>query len=475
MKTLFDKRTILLLTMIITVLAVVLFTNRFMNKLESDALRAREIEVFKDALAIVQKNYIQEIQEEDLIKSALEGIIENINTSPISIKSFKDKKEEGDINEILERNFLDAVSTKDSNWEELKEFKDVLTVFRKSYFENRETDVQSKDLIYAAIKGMVKSLDTHSDFMTPQQYKEMQVETKGEFGGIGIKIDKKQGVITVTEVLEETPAFRAGIERGDKIIMINNEFTKDMSIQEAVEGIRGTPSTPVSLTIFREGWKKPEKFTLKRDNVSIQSLVSKMLDSETGYIRIYQFQKQTASAFTASLLKLIDNDMKYLVLDLRNNPGGLLHSAVDIVSHFIPSGKLVVSIKDKNGKVKDYLSHHREPYLALPLVVIIDGESASASEIVAGALKDWHRAVIIGTKSYGKGSVQTVVPLKDGSALKLTTARYYTPKGISIEGRGITPDLIVKPKIGNNKDEYICKAMDLLRNNKIFRMLQKES
>jgi carboxyl-terminal processing protease len=328
-------------------------------------------------------------------------------------------------------------------YEELKVFTEAISIVRKNYVE----DVKPKDLIYGAIKGMIGSLDPHSGFMTPTQYKEMQVDTKGEFGGLGIQIGVKDGMLTVIAPIEDTPAYKAGIKAGDKIIKINNEFTKKMSLEDAVSKMRGAPSTSVVISVFREGWKEAKDFTIVREIIKIKSVKSKVLDDGIGYIKLIQFQEQTAADLSSAIDALMKEKINSLILDLRNNPGGLLNSAVDVSSQFLPTDKLVVFIKDRKGGKIEYNSGKTDTEFTLPMIVIVNQGSASASEIVAGALKDWNRAVIIGTQTFGKGSVQSVIPLSDGSAMRLTTARYYTPKGISIQTTGITPDIIVKPEI----------------------------
>jgi len=295
----------------------------------------------------------------------------------------------------------------------------------------------------------------------------MQVDTKGEFGGLGIQIGVKDGLLTVISPIEDTPAYKVGIKAGDKIIKINNEITKNMSLQDAVSKMRGAPSTSVVVGILREGWKETKDFTIVREIIKIKSVKSKVLGDGIGYIKLIQFQEQTSSDLSAAIDKLMKEQINSLVLDLRNNPGGLLNSAVDVSSQFLPSDKLVVFIKDKKGGKIEYNSTKGSTEFTLPMIVIVNQGSASASEIVAGSLKDWNRAVIIGTQTFGKGSVQSVIPLTDGSALRLTTARYYTPKGISIQTTGITPDIVVKPEIKEGeKARTVIREKDLERHLK---------
>jgi len=353
---------------------------------------------------------------------------------------------------------ISSVCAQADGYEELKTFTEALSLVRKNYVE----ETKPKDLIYGAIKGMLNSLDPHSAFMTPEQYKEMQVDTKGEFGGLGIQIGIKDGMLTVIAPIEDTPAYKAGINAGDKIIKINNEFTKDMSLHDAVSKMRGVPKTSVKITVLREGWKETRDFNIVREIIKIKSVKSKTIEDNIGLIKINQFQEQTSDDLTNAIENLMKQNITALILDLRNNPGGLLNSAVDVSSKFLPPGKLVVFIKDKKGEKTEYRSEKDGVIFSLPMVVLVNQGSASASEIVAGALKDWDRAVLIGTQTFGKGSVQSVVPLGDGSALRLTTARYYTPKGVSIQTTGITPDIVVKPEVKDGeKGRPVIREKDL--------------
>lgn len=359
---------------------------------------------------------------------------------------------------MLGRWSVGLVDAEVEGYENLKTFTEVLSLVKKNYVE----DVKTKDLIYGAIKGMLSSLDPHSGFMTPEAFKEMQVDTKGEFGGIGIQIGIKDGLLTVIAPIEDTPAYRAGISAGDRIIKINDESTKDMSLHDAVSKMRGPKGTTVRITILREGWKEPKEFTITRDIIKVKSVKYKVIDEGIGYIKLTQFQEQTASDLSAALSKLSEEKIDSLILDMRNNPGGLLSSAVDVASQFLPPGKLIVYTKDRTGEKVEYQSSGNRPYYdKLTMVVLINHGSASASEIVAGALKDWGRAVLVGVQTFGKGSVQSVIPLSDGSGIRLTTARYYTPKGISIQNTGITPDIIVKIEAKDGKEHVIVREKDL--------------
>jgi carboxyl-terminal processing protease len=443
MKKMTEKRTILLMVMILTVVTTGVIISILLKTLETEAEGYKELQVFKEALTIVQKSYVEDVESRELIHGAIKGMVGSFDAHSDVMTIRQRGKMQIDSKGVLISKLINTSEAEADSYDELKAFKDALTVVKK----NLEENIQPKDLVYGAIHGMMMSLDPHSDFMTPEQYTEMQVDTEGEFGGIGIKVETKEGVLTVMDILDDTPAFKAGIKEGDKIIKINNESTKNMRDQDAVSKMRGATSTTVKVTVHREGWKETKDFTMRRETITISSVKAKMLGEGLGYIKIHQFQRQTASEFSTALAKLMQENMKALILDLRNNPGGLLYSAVDVTSQLIPSEKLVVYTKDRNGKKKEYINRKNSPHLTVPMVVIVNDGSASASEIVAGALKDWNRATVIGTVTYGKGSVQTVVPLKDGSALTLTTAKYYTPKGISIQATGILPDIPVTPRI----------------------------
>jgi carboxyl-terminal processing protease len=290
---------------------------------------------------------------------------------------------------------------------------------------------------------MLSTLDPHSAYMTADMYKEMQVETKGEFGGVGIQIGVKENRLAVIAPIEGTPAYRAGVKSGDFITKVNDETTKDLTLMDAVQKMRGPKGSKVNLTIQREGTPDPLQFTLVRDTIKIESVKSKVLDN-IGYVRLTQFQESTGRDLSKVLKQFKDQKLQSTILDLRNNPGGLLTSAVEVSEQFLPGGKLVVYTKGRESKKDEWISKGKDQMDDSPMIVLVNEGSASASEIVAGALQDYGRAVIVGTTSFGKGSVQTILPLGDGSGLRLTTAKYYTPKGRSIQSTGITPDIVVK-------------------------------
>ncbi len=334
------------------------------------------------------------------------------------------------------------------NYQELQVFAEVLAQVKKHYVE----ETKMKELVHGAVRGMLAGLDPHSSYMTTDMYKEMQVETKGEFGGLGIQIGIKDNRLTVIAPIEDTPAFAAGIQAGDVIMKVGDTPTKDLTLMEAVRKMRGLKGTPVDLTVFREGEKKPLVFTIVRDTIKIQSVRGKVLGGKTGYVRITQFQEQTPEDLAKTLETLEEKNIQSLILDLRNNPGGLLTAAVGVSEQFLKPGKLIVSIKGRNGREDEYRARDNGEKHQHPMIVLLNQGSASASEIVAAAMKDWGKAVLLGTTSFGKGSVQTILPLSDGSGLRLTTAKYYTPKGVSIHKIGIEPDIVVDPKVTNHSN-----------------------
>lgn len=324
--------------------------------------------------------------------------------------------------------------------EELRTFTEVFAKIKSDYVE----PVDDKTLLENAIRGMLSGLDPHSTYLDPEGYKELQVGTTGQFGGLGIEVGMEDGFVKVISPIDDTPAQRAGVHSGDLIVRLDDTPVKGLTLGEAVKIMRGKPGTGILLTIVREGEEKPLKINVIRDVIRVRSVKSRMLDKGFGYVRITNFQSKTGDSLLEEIDKLSDkteNGLKGLVLDLRNNPGGVLSAAVDVSDAFLTSGLIVYTEgRDKESKLKfnatpdDVLNGH-------PLVVLVNGGSASASEIVAGALQDHHRAIIMGEKSFGKGSVQTILPMNSDAALKLTTARYYTPSGRSIQAEGIEPNI----------------------------------
>jgi carboxyl-terminal processing protease len=328
------------------------------------------------------------------------------------------------------------------DYESLETFTNILAIVRKNYVD----EVNTKELMTGAINGMLNSMDPHSGYLTPELYKELQMDTQGRFGGLGIEITVRNGMLTVVSPIEDTPAFRAGIKAGDQILKIDDEFTKDMNLMQAVKKMRGLKGSKLNLSIKREGVPDLLNFSIVRDTIRVQSVRSRVLEEGYAYIRLAQFQERSDRDLQKALEKLSSEKggVKGLVLDLRNNPGGLLTQAVRVADLFLDSGMIVYTEGRLENQKQKYFARKEGSWTEFPMVVLVNGGSASASEIVAGALQDHKRAVILGTKTFGKGSVQTILPLDDNSALRLTTARYFTPKGRSIQATGIVPDIVLE-------------------------------
>lgn len=363
---------------------------------------------------------------------------------------------------MLSLNFS-AVANKDTKEvlrplpiEELRAFTEVFGRIKSDYVE----PVEDKKLITEAINGMLTGLDPHSAYLDTDSYKELQIGTQGEFGGLGIEVTMEDGFVKVVSPIEDTPAFRAGIKTGDLIIKLDDTAVKGLSLSDAIKRMRGKPNTPITITVSRKGETKPLIFTLVRAIIKIQSVKSKLIEPGYAYIRITQFQEQTGENLAKAIDKLFKESsvpMKGLILDLRNDPGGLLNGAVAVSAAFLPLNSLVVYTDGRTDDAKMKLRASPEFYLrdskgdylrglppeikTVPMVTLVNAGSASASEIVAGALQDHKRSVVMGTQTFGKGSVQTILPLGNNTAIKLTTARYYTPNGQSIQAKGITPDI----------------------------------
>lgn len=354
--------------------------------------------------------------------------------------------------------------------EELRSFAEVFGAIKSNYVE----PVEDKKLISEAINGMLTGLDPHSAYLDNDAYRELQVGTQGEFGGLGIEVGMEDGFVKVVSPIEDTPAFRAGIKTGDLIIKLDETPVKGMKLNDAVKRMRGKPKTSIKLTVLRKGETKPLEFTLVREVIKVQSVKSKVIEPGYGYLRVVQFQEHSGENMVRHINTLYkDGQLKGLVLDLRNDPGGLLNGAVGISAAFLPSKVIVVTTDGRTEDAKrkylasteDYLRGSHDDYLkglpaavkTVPMVVLVNGGSASASEIVAGALQDHKRALIMGTQTFGKGSVQTIMPLGNNTAIKLTTARYYTPSGNSIQAKGITPDIVVEEP-GSESRSFLREA-----------------
>lgn len=355
--------------------------------------------------------------------------------------------------------------------EELRTFAEVFSAIKQGYVE----PIEDKKLITHAISGMLSNLDPHSAYLDADAYKDLQAGTQGEFGGLGIEVGMEDGLVKVISPIEDTPADRAGIKSGDLIFKLDDTLVKGLSLSDAVKKMRGKPKTQIKLSILRKGEAKPLEITLTREIIKVQSVKSKLVEEGYGYLRITSFQENTAPSVVKHLTDLYKpGQLKGLVLDLRNDPGGLLNSAVGVSAAFLPPKTLVTSTDGRTPDAKhqffaspeDYLRGSREDFIKalppevrkVPMVVLINGGSASASEIVAGALQDHKRAVLMGTTSFGKGSVQTVLPLPGNTAIKLTTARYFTPSGRSIQAKGIVPDIVVEESSNGTSSTRLREA-----------------
>jgi len=351
-------------------------------------------------------------------------------------------------------------------------FSDTIAIIQTDYVD----EVKPRDLIYGALKGMLSTLDPHSQFMDPDTYNELKVDTEGKFGGLGIEITIKDGLITIVTPIEDTPAWKAGVKAGDRIVKINDELTRDLTLTDAVKKLRGKVGEAVNITVLRESEKKLLEFKIVRGVIKIQDLkYTRILEDGIGYVRLVEFRESTSNELDKALDSLKKQGMNAFILDLRNNPGGLLDAAVLVAEKFIEKGKVVVSTKGRIASQNmELTARSSDPMIDLPMVVLINEGSASGSEIVAGALQDYKRAIILGVKSFGKGSVQTIIPLNDGSALRLTTSKYFTPLNKVIHGVGVIPDIVVE----EGKVELFAKDKDLekdvIKPQEIFEQIEKK-
>lgn len=394
---------------------------------------------------------------------------------------------------------------KDSPYQNLRVFSEVMEKVRKDYVDGKGITYQ--ELVYNALQGMIDKLDPHSEFMDPAKYKELQNDTQGQFGGLGIIISMKDNYVTVVAPVEDTPGFKAGILSGDRIIKIEGKSTENMSLQDAVKNLRGDPDTEVNLTIMRPSSGQTIEHKLKRAVINVDMVKDingkkdfPLGENKIGYVRLVQFGEKTSDDLETALQKLKGQGMQALVLDLRWNPGGLLDQAVEVCEKFLPRNQLVVSTEGRNSIQKFQAKGHGDELHNMPIVVLVNVGSASASEIVAGCLQDLNRAIILGEKSFGKGSVQSIIPLDDGSALRLTTAKYYTPSHKVIHEVGITPNVVVpitdeeerdiilrrtpggietlddhdRDRVKNARDPQLDRATDLLKGILLFSELKPE-
>ena len=390
---------------------------------------------------------------------------------------------------------------KDSPYPSLELFSYVMEKVRKDYVDGQKVTYQ--DLVYGALKGMLNTLDPHSEFMEPEKYKELQNDTQGAFGGLGIVVSMKDNFLTVVAPMDNSPGFKAGIQSGDRIIRIDGKSTDKMSLGDAVKTLRGEPGTEIRLTVFHTASSQVQEFKLTRSVINVDMVTDvhgkkefPLGENKIGYVRLVQFGEKTSDDLEAALRTLRKQGMQALVLDLRWNPGGLLEQAVDVCEKFLPRGQLVVTTEGRNAAQNSarYANGHGDELKGTPMVVLVNLGSASASEIVAGCLQDVKRAIVLGEKTFGKGSVQSILPLQDGSALRLTTAKYYTPSHKVIHEEGITPDIAVpltdeedrdiqlqhspggleslsdkdRDRITNTRDPQLDRAMDLLKAITLF-------
>jgi len=346
--------------------------------------------------------------------------------------------------------------------ESLRNYTDVLERVKRDYVD----ELTDEELIENSIRGMLNELDPHSAYLDADEFKSLRESTSGEFGGLGIQVGMRDNVLTVIAPIDDTPADRAGVQAGDKILRIDGELTRGIDLETAVKKLRGAPNTDVTITVVREGEPRPIDIEITRAIIKTESVRYEMLEPGLGYVRVSQFQERTAAQLSDALDQLIevngDKKLRGLIIDLRNNPGGVLKSAVDMVDLFQDGGKIVYT----EGRVRDaqmnYRANRGDRLEGKPIVILVNGGSASGSEIVAGALQDHNRALIVGEPTFGKGSVQSIMPLSSGGALRLTTARYYTPEGRSIQAEGIKPDIVVHQlKVSNIEEAFSIRESDL--------------
>ncbi len=370
---------------------------------------------------------------------------------------------------LLLFNYAPSIAN-DTTYEGLSNFTRVLDLIERNYVE----EVDPEKLTNSAIDGMLKTLDPYSTYLSPERYRELEIGTSGEFGGVGMEVSEENGVLTVITPIEGSPAEKAGIKPRDQIIEIEGKSTQGMVVQEAVRILRGPSGTPVKITIRREGEKEPRVITLIRDKIVVKSVKPELLENGIGYVKLAQFQDRTSQELTEAISGLEaqnGGELRGLILDLRNNPGGLLTEAIDVVDEFIDSG-LIVSVRGRTqDQTREYYATKNGSFQTFPVVVIVNDGSASASEVVAEALQDSKRAVILGTKTFGKGSVQTIIKLEDGSGLKLTTAKFYAPSGRSINEVGVTPD--IKVENSEDRDKQLESAINILNSPEADKTIPK--
>jgi carboxyl-terminal processing protease len=417
--------------------------------------------VIEEAFNVIRKNHYSDPRDRKLILAALDGIRAKVETDEGKGGLSESEETEGVRWRIGSKEV--ALPVRGDLEDDLKPLSRAFDFVRSAYYPGKK---KARELAYAAIQGMMKGLDPHSVLMPPEAFHELQVETRGEFGGIGIEITIRDGKLTVVSPIDGTPAFRLGVKAGDHIVRIEDFNTKGITLREAVRRMRGPKGTPVTIQVRRENVGKPLVFTIIRDIIRVQSVKSKVLPGKIGYIRLRSFVESSSRDLLKAMLSFKKEEIRGLVLDLRNNPGGLLRQAVQVADLFLGKGSLIVYTRGKRAEHSlRFMDRRSGPFGRVPMVVLVNSGSASASEIVTGALQDLHRALVMGTRTFGKGSVQTIIPLSDGSGLRITTAIYYTPKGREIHAKGIPPDAVVRQPGDNRKGDVVLEK-ELLRRHK---------
>ena len=406
------------------------------------------LKFFEEVFRIIERNHVSGPSVKNLMSGAIEGLRKEAGADLV--------EREGTPALRMAGKELQLSITEDAK-KSLREFSQVYDFLR----EGIPAEQEHGDLVYAAVEGMLTTLDPHSHLLRPETFGEFRTETRGEFSGLGIEITLREDKLMVVAPIEGTPAYRAGVRSRDEIIEIDGVSTRGMNLFESVRRMRGNRGTQVTLTIRRERSPAPLSFTLTREVIKIRSVRSNILEGDVGYIRIRSFLETTGEDLRSALRDLTDQEINGLILDLRNNPGGLLHQAVEVADAFLEKSSLIVFTRarrpDQNLK---FIDRKRGPYEEIPLVVLVNSGSASAAEIVSGALQDLDRGLILGRRTFGKGSVQSIIPLSDGSGLRLTTSHYYTPDGRDIHEKGLLPDILI-PQPGDNAGE-VLRERDLV-------------
>ena len=417
--------------------------------------------VIEEAFNVIRKNHYSDPRDRKLILAALDGIRAKVSADEGKDGLSETKGTEGVSWRIGPKEI--AILVQDNVDGDLRPLSRAFHFVRAAFYPKEK---EARELAYAAIRGMMKGLDPHSALMPPEAFHELQVETRGEFGGIGIEITIRDGKLTVVSPIDGTPAYRLGVKAEDHIVRIEDFNTKGITLRGAVRRMRGPKGIPVTIHVWRENIEKSLVFTIIRDIIRVQSVKSKVLPGKIGYIRLRSFVESSSRDLLKAMRKLKRKKIRGLVLDLRNNPGGLLRQAVQVADMFLRKGSLIVYTRGKRLEHSlRFVDRRTGPFGRVPMIILVNSGSASASEIVTGALQDLHRALIMGTRTFGKGSVQTIIPLSDGSGLRITTALYYTPKGREIHAKGIPPDAVVRQPGDTRKGDVVLEK-ELLRRHR---------